>query len=244
MHQYSHHAAFLVLWKQWCRRNFKLIFYIGLGILAIWHLSFMWFKLYKKKKNYMSLTNSGLVSIYTCIKWRHRSGSTLAQVMTPSHYLNQMVYLQFDPMIVNWAISSQILQPSTTKISFKITFGGGVRVGVRNEFIFNLGVSMYLFFYIHTLGQNRRHSADIFKTFTWKTHLYFDSNITEIYSQGSSCLCAGTGSGNGLVTNRRWNGNIFRVTGLLCGKFTGRWWIPRTKASEAELWCALWCTPE
>ena len=35
------------------------------------------------------------------------------------------------------------------------------------------------------------------------------------------------------------NGNIFRVTGNLCGEFTGPWWIPRTKASDAELWCFL-----
>ena len=27
------------------------------------------------------------------------------------------------------------------------------------------------------------------------------------------------------------NGNIFHVTGPLCGEFTGRLWIPRTKAS-------------
>ena len=33
------------------------------------------------------------------------------------------------------------------------------------------------------------------------------------------------------------NGNIFRVTGPLCGKFTGHRWIPLTKASDAELWC-------
>ena len=33
------------------------------------------------------------------------------------------------------------------------------------------------------------------------------------------------------------NGNIFRITGLLCGEFTGQRWIPRTKASDAELWC-------
>ena len=31
------------------------------------------------------------------------------------------------------------------------------------------------------------------------------------------------------------NGNIFRVTGHLSGEFTGRRWIPRTKASDAEL---------
>ena len=40
------------------------------------------------------------------------------------------------------------------------------------------------------------------------------------------------------------NGNIFRVTGHLCGKFTGPRWISRTKASDAELWCFLWITPE
>ena len=33
------------------------------------------------------------------------------------------------------------------------------------------------------------------------------------------------------------NGNIFRVTGLLCGEFTDDRWIPRTKASDAEHWC-------
>ena len=32
------------------------------------------------------------------------------------------------------------------------------------------------------------------------------------------------------------NGNIFRVTGHLCGEFTGPQWILRTKASDTELW--------
>ena len=40
------------------------------------------------------------------------------------------------------------------------------------------------------------------------------------------------------------NGNIFRVTGPLCGEFIGHRWIPRTKASDAELWCFLWSAPE
>ena len=40
------------------------------------------------------------------------------------------------------------------------------------------------------------------------------------------------------------NGNIFRVTGHLCGEFTGLRWIPRTKASDAELWCFLWFVPD
>ena len=33
------------------------------------------------------------------------------------------------------------------------------------------------------------------------------------------------------------NGNIFRVTGRLCGAFAGHRWVPLTKASHAELWC-------
>ena len=36
----------------------------------------------------------------------------------------------------------------------------------------------------------------------------------------------------GMMTSS--NGNIFRVTGPLCGEFTGDRWIPRTKASGAE----------
>ena len=40
------------------------------------------------------------------------------------------------------------------------------------------------------------------------------------------------------------NGNIFRVTGLLRREFTGPRWIPRTKASDTELWWFLWSAPE
>ena len=42
------------------------------------------------------------------------------------------------------------------------------------------------------------------------------------------------------VMMRTSNGNILRVTGHLCGEFTGLRWIPRTKASDAEFWCFLW----
>ena len=35
------------------------------------------------------------------------------------------------------------------------------------------------------------------------------------------------------------SGNIFHVTGPLCGEFTGHWWIPHTKASDTELWCFI-----
>ena len=54
---------------------------------------------------------------------------------------------------------------------------------------------------------------------------------------------------NTTITNRismmtSSNGNIFRVTGHLCGEFTGLRWIPRTKASDAELWYFLWSASE
>ena len=39
------------------------------------------------------------------------------------------------------------------------------------------------------------------------------------------------------------NENIFRVTGHLCGEFTGPRWLPRTKASDPELWCFLSSAP-
>ena len=31
------------------------------------------------------------------------------------------------------------------------------------------------------------------------------------------------------------NGNIFRVSGHLCGEFTGPWWIPHTKSSSVNI---------
>ena len=40
------------------------------------------------------------------------------------------------------------------------------------------------------------------------------------------------------------NRNIFRVTGHLCGEFNGPRLIPRTKASDVELWCLLWSATE
>ena len=39
------------------------------------------------------------------------------------------------------------------------------------------------------------------------------------------------------------NGSIFHVTGPLWGKSTGYQWIPFIKASDAKLWCFLWCAP-
>ena len=40
------------------------------------------------------------------------------------------------------------------------------------------------------------------------------------------------------------NINIFRVTGPFCREFTGLRWIPRKKASNAELWYFIWSASE
>ena len=45
-----------------------------------------------------------------------------------------------------------------------------------------------------------------------------------------------------MMTSSNWI--IFRVTGPLCGEFTGPRWIPLTKAGDTELWCFLWSVPE
>ena len=54
-----------------------------------------------------------------------------------------------------------------------------------------------------------------------------NSLLTHICTHGECLLVMMTSS----------NGNMFRVTGLLCGEFTGHRWIPHIKASDAELWC-------
>ena len=40
------------------------------------------------------------------------------------------------------------------------------------------------------------------------------------------------------------NVNILRAADRSGGQFNGHQWIPRTKASDAELWCFIWFVPE
>ena len=65
--------------------------------------------------------------------------------------------------------------------------------------------------------------------------------LFKIMNDQSWCLC-GQQYACCMMTSS--DGNIFRVTGPLCGEFTGSRWIPLTKASDAELWCILWFAPE
>ena len=80
--------------------------------------------------------------------------------------------------------------------------------------------------------------------YIWVTNNFIAYKVAA-YIRGLG-LCQGQeGSGMfGLIMMTSSNGNIFRVTGPLCGEFTGPRWIPRTKASDAELCCFLWSAPE
>ena len=65
-------------------------------------------------------------------------------------------------------------------------------------------------------------------------HDYFEHIIFDTASGNTGNLDMMTSS----------NGNIFCVTGHLCGEFTGHRWFLRTTASGVELLCFLWSAPE
>ena len=80
---------------------------------------------------------------------------------------------------------------------------------------------------------------------------YFLCNVAALFYSDSlqaamPNLVIGTLLSGGMATLRHLHmmtssiGNIFRVSGHLCWEFTGLRWIPRTKASDAELWYFLW----
>ena len=58
----------------------------------------------------------------------------------------------------------------------------------------------------------------------WSLHLH--SNVNKLF------FCLGPILHMVMLSN----GNIFRVTNHLCGEFIGPRWLPRTKASDTELW--------
>ena len=90
-------------------------------------------------------------------------------------------------------------------------------------------------------------SANILCEICIKLHIFFflktpSPKNSAIVFRPQCVLCRKPCIGIIMMTSS--NGNIFRVTGHLCGEFTGHRWIPRTKASDAELWCFLWSEPE
>ena len=107
-----------------------------------------------------------------------------------------------------------------------------------------------------------------FSNTTFYCKVYFDSNLTEVGSEGPTdeksrlawamdgwqtsakllvgdpvrwCIYASLDCNNMMMSP---NGKIFSGTGPVCGDFTGHRWIPCTKASDAELWSFLSSAPE
>ena len=80
------------------------------------------------------------------------------------------------------------------------------------------------------------------------SYIYISSYIVMCITKERTSLCVvctcgvgGWGWGSKMTSS---NGNIFRITGPLCGEFTSDQWIPLTKAIVLELWCFLWSVPE
>ena len=67
--------------------------------------------------------------------------------------------------------------------------------------------------------------------------IYFMHDCHYMYRRCISYLPRSVGKDIMMMSS---NWDIFRVTGHLCGEFTG----PRTKASDAEHWCFVWSTSE
>ena len=86
---------------------------------------------------------------------------------------------------------------------------------------------------------------------TLKTSFNVSSEYQSCQPDDCECIAGGPGSWlskavhDTIMSRLGWphcmmtssNGNIFRVTGHVCGEFTGPRWIPRIKASDAELLC-------
>ena len=97
---------------------------------------------------------------------------------------------------------------------------------------------------------NKTESNQQLKFFLWmsnenvfiKKYSYIKHLLTNINDDVMTCIYMLSPSGEFMMTSSK--GNIFCVTGPLCGEFTSQQLIPLTKASNAELWCFLWSAPE
>ena len=145
---------------------------------------------------------------------RHRSRPTLPQVMACWH------------RAITW---------TNADLSSK-EFCGTHRKGLTEEVLLILIRNMFELF-------NKFESTTTYSFFFIKCNSFpkLHENIIEICYP---IIVPGAWSKSKQPMMTSSNGNIFRVTGHLCGEFTGPRWISRTKASDAELSCFLWSAPE
>ena len=83
----------------------------------------------------------------------------------------------------------------------------------------------------------REFSLDFVSLFEWCHRLHHDATESLITRENWKKTCPTFQSALRLlmILMTSSNGNIFRVTGPLCGEFIGHRWIPLTNASDAEL---------
>ena len=85
----------------------------------------------------------------------------------------------------------------------------------------------------------------VLRIFVWFTHAYSSSRSTGIGAIGrwlTQCRCQWRKFWR-IWEESSSNGNISRVTDPLWGELTSNYWIPLTKAIDAELWFFLWSMP-
>ena len=88
----------------------------------------------------------------------------------------------------------------------------------------------------------------MWNTLQWKLS-HFQNRFTNIKHENGSVQAGDkcgviSGWSNNIKFVLMMTSSISRVIGPLCGEFTGRRWIPLTKASNTELRCFLWFAPE
>ena len=136
------------------------------------------------------------------------------------------------------------LKFSLVSASIKCLRKGGHFVYGDDELIVSISVYFYLFtWFIFQVNSSKgpwliMQAGRIAESILILCHFVF-SNLLISYATGVMIISVVL---HELMTSS--SGNIFRVTGHLCGEFTRHRSISCTKARDAELWCFLWSEPE
>ena len=104
-----------------------------------------------------------------------------------------------------------------------------VYFGMDSGFIIFVTRNLFSAYLLNTEGHERLTDHNVFNE-------YSECNAISLLFHRYISYCHASwliGGWNIMMTSS--NGNIFRVTGHLCGEFTGYRWIPHIKASDAEL---------
>ena len=166
--------------------------------------------------------NIGHMAIYSALKnHSHRSLRITLSICFPETYMFTILPCQ-DPIFIT-ATTLRVTQYGGNSI-FKLL--PAFEILSTSEMIKTCKVVTKVFFYKVLTHLNVFRSGRYFRCVNWRKNIH--------------CCCPECIYN--MITSS--NGKIFRVTGHLREEFTGPRWIPRTKASDAELWFFLWSASE